>query len=87
MKSRYSIKDLEQLSGIKAHTIRVEQRHKLITLKRTSTNIRFYSDDDLRVILNVSILLEHDWKIGQIAKLAPEKIAKSALEADPYEGN
>ncbi len=88
MKSRYSIKDLEQLSGIKAHTIRAwEQRHKLITPKRTSTNIRFYSDDDLRVILNVSILLEHDWKIGQIAKLAPEEIAKSALEADPYEGN
>ncbi len=88
MKSRYSIKDLEQLSGIKAHTIRAwEQRHKLITPKRTSTNIRFYSDDDLRVILNVSILLEHDWKIGQIAKLNPEEIAKSALEADPYEGN
>lgn len=88
MKSRYSIKDLEQLSGIKAHTIRAwEQRHKLITPKRTSTNIRFYSDDDLRVILNVSILLEHDWKIGQIAKLAPEEIAKSALDADPYEGN
>ena len=86
MKSRYSIKDLEQLSGIKAHTIRAwEQRHKLITPKRTSTNIRFYSDDDLRVILNVSILLEHDWKIGQIAKLDPEEIAKSALEADPYE--
>jgi DNA-binding transcriptional MerR regulator len=88
VKSRYSIKDLEQLSGIKAHTIRAwEQRHKLITPKRTSTNIRFYSDDDLRVILNVSILLEHDWKIGQIAKLNPEEIAKSALEADPYEGN
>jgi len=88
VKSRYSIKDLEQLSGIKAHTIRAwEQRHKLITPKRTSTNIRFYSDDDLRVILNVCILLEHDWKIGQIAKLAPEEIAKSALEADPYEGN
>jgi DNA-binding transcriptional MerR regulator len=88
VKSRYSIKDLEQLSGIKAHTIRAwEQRHKLITPKRTSTNIRFYSDDDLRVILNVSILLEHDWKIGQIAKLDPEEIAKSALEADPYKGS
>lgn len=88
MKSRYSIKDLEQLSGIKAHTIRAwEQRHKLITPKRTSTNIRFYSDDDLRVILNVSILLEHDWKIGQIAKLSSSEIAKEALDCDPYEGN
>jgi DNA-binding transcriptional MerR regulator len=88
VKSRYSIKDLEQLSGIKAHTIRAwEQRHKLITPKRTSTNIRFYSDDDLRVILNVSILLEHDWKIGQIAKLSSSEIAKEALDCDPYEGN
>ena len=88
MQSRYSIKDLEQLSGIKAHTIRAwEQRHKLITPKRTSTNIRYYSDDDLRVILNVSILLEHDWKIGQIAKLSSAEIAKEALECDPYEGN
>ena len=88
MKSRYSIKDLEQLSGIKAHTIRAwEQRHKLITPKRTSTNIRYYSDDDLRVILNVSILMEHDWKIGQVAKLSSEEIAKQALDCDPYEGN
>lgn len=88
MKSRYSIKDLEQLSGIKAHTIRAwEQRHKLITPKRTSTNIRYYSDDDLRVILNVSILMEHDWKIGQVAKLSSEEIAKEAHDCDPYEGN
>ncbi|HAF46505.1 MAG TPA: helix-turn-helix-type transcriptional regulator, partial [Cryomorphaceae bacterium] len=55
MESRYSIKDLEQLSGIKAHTLRAwEQRHKLINPKRTSTNIRFYGDDDLRTILNAS---------------------------------
>lgn len=87
VKSRYSIKDLEQLSGIKAHTIRAwEQRHKLIAPKRTSTNIRYYSDDDLRVILNVSILLEHEWKIGKIAKLNAEQIANKALECDPYEG-
>lgn len=88
VKSRYSIKDLEQLSGIKAHTIRAwEQRHKLITPKRTSTNIRYYSDDDLIVILNVSILMEHDWKIGQVAKLSSEEIAKEAHDCNPYEGN
>lgn len=75
------------MSGIKAHTIRAwEQRHKLIAPKRTSTNIRYYSDDDLRVILNVSILLEHEWKIGKIAKLNAEQIANKALECDPYEG-
>lgn len=87
MKSRYSIKDLEMLSGIKAHTIRAwEQRHKLITPKRTVTNIRYYGDDDLRVILNVSILLEHEWKIGQIAKLSADDIAEEALKAVPYVG-
>lgn len=75
------------LSGIKAHTIRAwEQRHKLITPKRTVTNIRYYGDDDLRVILNVSILLEHEWKIGQIAKLSADEMAEEALNAVPYVG-
>ena len=75
------------LSGIKAHTIRAwEQRHKLITPKRTVTNIRYYGDDDLRIILNVSILLEHEWKIGQIAKLSADEIAEEALNAVPYVG-
>ncbi|MCH1401798.1 MAG: MerR family transcriptional regulator [Schleiferiaceae bacterium] len=87
MESRYSIKDLEQLSGIKAHTLRAwEQRHKLIIPKRTSTNIRFYGDDDLRIVLNTSVLLESGHKIGQIAKLSPEEISDKALEASPYTG-
>jgi len=86
--TRYSIKDLEQLSGIKAHTIRAwEQRHKLIIPKRTSTNIRYYADDDLRVVLNVALLLEHGMKIGQVAKLDPQEIAMQALEASPYLGS
>ncbi|CAI8428620.1 MAG: HTH-type transcriptional repressor CarH [Cryomorphaceae bacterium] len=88
MTTRYSIKDLEQLSGIKAHTIRAwEQRHKLIIPKRTSTNIRYYADDDLRVVLNVALLLEHGMKIGQVAKLDPQEIAMQALEASPYLGS
>jgi DNA-binding transcriptional MerR regulator len=87
VESRYSIKDLEQLSGIKAHTLRAwEQRHKLIIPKRTSTNIRFYGDDDLRIVLNTSVLLESGHKIGQIAKLSPEEISDKALEASPYTG-
>lgn len=88
MTTRYSIKDLEQLSGIKAHTIRAwEQRHKLIVPKRTSTNIRYYADDDLRVVLNVALLLEHGMKIGQVAKLDPHEIAMQALEVSPYLGS
>lgn len=87
MTTRYSIKDLEVLSGIKAHTLRAwEQRHKLIVPKRTSTNIRYYSDDDLRMILNVSLLLENGLKIGQIAKHSPEEIGDMALKANPYLG-
>lgn len=87
MESRYSIKDLEQLSGIKAHTLRAwEQRHKLIIPKRTSTNIRYYGDDDLRIVLNTSVLLESGLKIGQIAKLSAQEISDKALEASPYTG-
>lgn len=87
MESRYSIKDLEQLSGIKAHTLRAwEQRHKLIIPKRTSTNIRYYGDDDLRIVLNTSVLLETGLKIGQIAKFTPVEISEKALEASPYTG-
>ncbi|MGB0194447.1 MAG: MerR family transcriptional regulator, partial [Schleiferiaceae bacterium] len=87
MESRYSIKDLEQLSGIKAHTLRAwEQRHKLIIPKRTSTNIRFYGDDDLRTILNASVLLDAGYKIGQIAKLTTTELSDKALEESPYTG-
>src|SRR5438128_286649 len=56
----YQIKDLEDLSGIKAHTIRVwEQRYKIIQPKRTPTNIRYYNDEDVRLLLNVAYLCKH----------------------------
>ena len=65
--SKYSIKDLEKLSGIKAHTIRIwEKRFGLIEPSRTDTNIRFYSNDDLRRLLNISLLNKHGIKISQI---------------------
>jgi len=87
VESRYSIKDLEQISGIKAHTLRAwEQRHKLINPKRTSTNIRFYGDDDLRTVLNTSVLLDAGYKIGQIAKLSSSELSAKALEESPYTG-
>lgn len=66
----YSIKDLEQLSGIKAHTLRIwEQRYDLLSPKRTDTNIRFYDDDDLKLILNVALLNDNGYKISKIAKM------------------
>ena len=68
--STYSIKDLEQLSGIKAHTLRIwEQRYDFIKPKRTDTNIRFYDDRDLKLILNVSLLKENGHKISKISKM------------------
>jgi DNA-binding transcriptional MerR regulator len=68
--AKYSIRDLERLSGIKAHTIRIwEKRYGLLKPSRTDTNIRHYSDADLKRILNVSILNRHGIKISRIASM------------------
>jgi DNA-binding transcriptional MerR regulator len=77
----YSIKDLEVLSGIKAHTIRIwEKRYNLLSPGRTDTNIRYYSDIDLRRILNVSLLVNSGYKISKVAKLDEQKIKNSVIE-------
>lgn len=73
--AQYTIKELEQLSGIKAHTIRVwEQRYNILCPQRTCTNIRYYSDEDLKSLLNISLLNERGYKISKIAQMAPEQI-------------
>jgi MerR family transcriptional regulator, light-induced transcriptional regulator len=78
---KYSIKELEKLSGIKAHTIRIwEKRHQLIEPSRTQTNIRFYSDDDLKKIINVSVLNSNGIKISKIVKLSLDQINKQVVE-------
>jgi DNA-binding transcriptional MerR regulator len=80
MMGQYSIKELEQLSGIKAHTIRIwEKRYNLIEPQRTATNIRFYSDEDLKKIINVSVLNTNGIKISKIAEMSPDKIAETIL--------
>lgn len=67
---RFSIKDLELFSGIKAHTIRAwERRHGLLKPSRSDTNIRSYGMDDLRTILNTSLLLKGGMSISQVAVL------------------
>ncbi|MCU4164838.1 MerR family transcriptional regulator [Carboxylicivirga caseinilyticus] len=77
----YSIKDLEKISGIKAHTIRIwERRYKLIEPQRTSTNIRLYSDDDLKRILNVSILNQNGIKISRIADLTQDQLRQRVID-------
>jgi len=78
---RYSIKQLEQLSGIKSHTIRIwEQRYNLLVPKRTKTNIRFYDDQQLKKLLNVSVLINNGHKISKLSKLNHDGI--SALITD-----
>lgn len=73
--SVYSIKDLEHLSGIKAHTIRIwEQRYKLFSPQRSETNIRFYTEHDLKKILNISLLYNHGFKISKIAAMPHDQI-------------
>ncbi len=78
---KYSIKDLEKLSGIKAHTIRIwEKRYGIIEPERTETNYRFYSDDQLRRLLNISLLNNNGYKISHIAKLDEEDINRALVK-------
>lgn len=78
--SSYSIKDLEHLSGIKAHTLRMwEQRYHFIKPKRTDTNIRYYDDYDLRLILNIALLKDNGYKISKIAEMSQEERQREVM--------
>ena len=78
--STYSIKDLEQLSGIKAHTLRIwEQRYDILKPDRTDTNIRTYDDQDLKLVLNISLLKDHGHKISEISKMSAEELSNEVL--------
>ncbi len=80
MLSSYSIKDLEALSGIKAHTIRAwEKRYNIITPHRTTTNIRYYTDEALKLLLNISLLYKHGYKVSKLAELSFQDIQQQAL--------
>lgn len=73
----YSIKDLEKLTGIKAHTIRIwEQRYQLICPNRTKTNIRYYDDVALKLLLNIALLNKNGVKISKIATMTKEEISE-----------
>lgn len=78
--SAYSIRDLEHLSGVKAHTIRIwEKRYGLLSPDRTDTNIRYYSDSDVRKILNVAMLIKNGYKISHIASFDESKIQAEVI--------
>jgi len=73
--SKYNISDLEKLSGIKAHTIRIwEKRYGIIQPERTDTNIRFYTDRDLQRLLNITLLNKNGFKISLISQMSDGEI-------------
>lgn len=76
----FTIKDLENLSGIKAHTIRIwEQRYQFLKPSRTETNIRYYSCDELKKLLNVALLNKYGFKISHIDKMCEEELKEKIL--------
>ena len=77
----YSIKDLENLCGIKAHTIRIwETRYGIIKPQRTKTNIRYYQEEDLKHLLNIAFLNKNGTKISKIAKMSAEEIGRKVAD-------
>ncbi len=79
--SEFSIKDLENLSGIKAHTIRIwEKRYKILEPQRTDSNIRLYDLDNLKKLLNVTLLYESGMKISKIAGMDSSALVESVKE-------
>lgn len=87
IKNNFSIKDLENLSGVKAHTIRIwEKRYNLLEPNRTDTNIRFYSLESLQKLLNITFLYNHGFKISKIAQISDMDIADTVrnLSAKDY---
>lgn len=81
VKSVFSIKDLENLSGIKAHTIRIwEKRYNVLEPMRTETNIRMYDLSNLQKLLNITLLHNHGYKISKISSLSKERIPQLVNE-------
>jgi len=77
VKQKFSIKDLENLSGIKAHTIRIwEKRYGALEPDRTDTNIRLYDITNLQKLLNISFLNDNGYKISRISKMSDEDVIK-----------
>ena len=81
IKKDFTIKDLENISGIKAHTIRIwEKRYNLLQPQRTDTNIRYYSHQNLQKLLNIVLLNKNNYKISKIAEMSDEAIVLNARE-------
>lgn len=79
--SQFSIREIEHLTGIRAHTLRIwEQRYQLPKPKRSAGNVRYYDDDDLRLLLNVATLNRNGHRISQIARMSDQELNTTALQ-------
>ena len=79
-RDKYFIKDVENITGIKAFTLRIwEQRYGMLVPKRTDTNIRYYEEDDLKYMMNVALLNSHGHKISKIAEMSREEVQRRTL--------
>jgi DNA-binding transcriptional MerR regulator len=88
IKVQFSIKELENFSGIKAHTIRIwEKRYQIFNPNRTETNIRLYSLEELQKLLNVSFLIDYGYKISRISKLSMTDMEKTVNQAYSEKNN
>ncbi len=77
----YSIRDLQKLSGIKAHTIRIwEQRYNIIEPKRTASNIRYYTEEDLKFLMNIAFLNRKGIRISKISQMSTPQILQKVEE-------
>jgi MerR family transcriptional regulator, light-induced transcriptional regulator len=85
----FTIRDVENLSGIKAHTLRMwEQRHGLCVCKRKESQHRYYDNEDLKYILRIAYLYHNGYRISRIAALSPEelnRLASKRFNNDEYE--
>lgn len=92
---KYSIADLENITGIKAHTLRIwEKRYNILTPFRTDTNIRYYDNDQMKKLVNIASLIQSGMKISKVSKLSSEELnteiskhlaGKAQTEASTYE--
>jgi DNA-binding transcriptional MerR regulator len=78
---QFTIRDIENLTGIKAHTLRIwEQRYEFFKPQRKESQHRFYDNEDLKALLRISFLYHSGWKVSKIASLTAEEISKEVRE-------
>lgn len=76
----FTIKDLENLTGVKAHTIRIwEQRYSFLKPQRTDTNIRYYNNEELKTILNIALLNKYGYKISHIDRMTEDEMREKIV--------